>query len=361
MKPVRPLLRGSAGLSCRAEASGRTPRAARLVGTAVCLAFAASAASTASAAELRLASPLACGPADGCSIQNYVDLQAGPGVQDFACGVLTYDGHRGTDFQLPDLKRMRDGVAVLAAAPGVVRDVRDGMPDTGKQAYDARGEADRALGNAVAIDHGSGWITFYGHLRQGSLKVRPGDRVARGQILGEIGLSGSTEFPHVHFELRHEGKVVDPFTGAAAGSACGGGPGSLWDAAVRAERPYVASGVLCAGWSAAPPERAAVLDDCERPAGLTRSSPAIVAWIELFGLRRGDEIRITVSAPDGGVLAQAAHVVDRDAARRFRMVGRKRTAAEWPAGVYRARYELVRRAHSGAQTVLDLAREVELR
>jgi hypothetical protein len=336
-------------------AIGRMANVIRLVGAAVCLSAAAS------AAELRLASPLACGPADGCSIQNYVDVDPGPGVKDFACGVLAYDGHRGTDFQVPDLKRMRGGVPVLAAASGVVRDVRDGMPDTGKQAYDASGETDRALGNVVALDHGFGWTTFYGHLRQGSLKVRPGDRVAQGQVLGEIGMSGSTEFPHVHFEVRHKGSVIDPFTGAAPGSACGSTSGSLWGAAARAELPYVATGTICAGWSAAAPDRAAVLEDCERPAGLTRSSPAIVAWIEAFGLRKGDEIRITVSAPDGSVLAQSAHVVDRDAARRFRVVGRKRKAAEWPAGVYRASYQVVRKAPSGPQTVLDLAREVDLR
>ncbi|MBK8106157.1 MAG: M23 family metallopeptidase [Betaproteobacteria bacterium] len=349
------LLLRPAGVYGLAAATRCMPNLIRFFGAAVCLTAAAS------AAELRLASPLACGPAEGCSIQNYVDAEPGPGVQDFACGVLSYDGHRGTDFQVPDLKRMRRGVPVLAAASGVVRDVRDGMPDTGKQAYDARGEADRALGNVVALDHGSGWTTFYGHLRQGSLKVRPGDRVAQGQVLGEIGLSGSTEFPHVHFELRHEGKVIDPFTGAAPGMACGGTTGSLWAEATRAERPYVATGIICAGWSAAALERAAVLEDCERPADLTRTSPAIVAWIEAFGLRKGDEIRITVSSPDGSTLAQSAHVVDRDAARRFRVVGRKRTAAEWPAGVYRARYLVVRQSPSGAQTVLDHARDVEVR
>ena len=352
-----PLNRPS-GVSGLVTATGHKSNVILLVGAAVCLTAVASAAS---AAQPRLASPLACGPADGCSIQNYVDVESGPGVQDFACGVLTYDGHRGTDFQVPDLKRMRAGVPVLAAASGVVRDVRDGMPDTGKQAYDARGEADRALGNAVALDHGSGWTTFYGHLRQGSLKVRLGDRVARGQVLGEIGLSGSTEFPHVHFEVRHKGKVIDPFTGAAPGLACGGTSGSLWGAAAHAELPYVATGTICAGWSPAAPDRAAVLEDCGRPAGLTRSSPAIVAWIEAFGLRKDDEIRITVSAPDGSVLAQSAHVVDKDAARRFRVVGRKRTAAVWPAGVYRARYQVVRQAQSGTQTVLDFARDIDVR
>jgi len=73
------------------------------------------------AAELQLGLPVACSPEDDCSIQNHVDLKEGPGVRDFACGVLTYDGHRGTDFQVRDLARMRAGVPVVAAAAGVVR------------------------------------------------------------------------------------------------------------------------------------------------------------------------------------------------------------------------------------------------
>jgi Peptidase family M23 len=326
------------------------------VGTVLLVVGAASA-----AAGLQLAAPIACSPADGCSIQNHVDVKPGPGVQDFSCGVLAYDGHRGTDFQVPDLKRMRAGVPVLAAAAGVVREVRDGMPDTGKRAYDASGDKARALGNAVAVDHGSGWSTFYGHLRQGSLRVRMGERVTTGQALGEIGLSGSTEFPHLHFELRRGGAVVDPFTGGAGGAACGDASGSLWDAAARAAWPYAPTGVLCAGWAAAAPDRDALLDDCERPHGLNRSSPAIIAWIEVYGLRQGDRIRITISAPDGSMVAQSTGVIERDAARRFRYAGKKRTTGAWPQGVYRARHEVLRGAQDPARTVLDISREVELR
>ena len=230
------------------------------------------------------------------------------------------------------------------AAPGIVAYSGDEVP---------------GYGNMVMVVHPGGWVTMYAH--NSANYVVAGERVPAGGVLAELGSTGISRGPHVHFELRHQGKVIDPFTGAAPGMACGGTTGSLWAEATRAERPYVATGLICAGWSAAAPDRAAVLDDCERPAGLTRTSPAIVAWIEAFGLRKGDEIRITVSSPDGSVLAQSAHVVDRDAARRFRVVGRKRTAAEWPVGVYRARYLVVRRAPSGTHTVLDLARDVDVR
>ena len=314
-----------------------------------------------SAAELHLGVPIACRPEDDCSIQNYVDLKPGPGVRDFGCGVLTYDGHRGTDFQVRDLARTKAGVPVVAAAPGVVRSVRDGMPDTGKKGYDAGGETDRALGNAVAVDHGKGWTTFYGHLRDGSLKVRPGDRVAKGQVLGEVGLSGNTEFPHLHFEVRKQGAVVDPFTGAGPGSICGETSGSLWETAARAQLRYTPTGAVCTGWSASPPDRSAVLEDCERPPAVSPSSPAIVGWIEIFGLQKGDEIRVRLSGPDGSALAEAAGVVENDSARQFRYVGRKRPADGWTKGMYRARYTVTRSVKGERQAVIDLTRGIDMR
>ena len=314
-----------------------------------------------SAAGLQLGLPIACGSDDPCSIQNYVDLKDGPGVQDFGCGVLTYDGHRGTDFQLRDLARMRAGVPVVAAAPGVVRAARDQMPDTGKNGYEAAGETDRALGNAVVVEHSGGWTTFYAHLRQGSVRVRPGDRVEKGEVLGQVGLSGNTEFPHVHFEVRKGGAVIDPFTGAAPGSICGETSRSLWEAAARAQLPHTPTGVICAGWSALPPERSAVLDDCERPAALSTSSPAIVSWIELFGVRHGDAVRMTLLAPDGATLAETAAVIEKDRAREFRYVGKKRPVADWDPGTYRARFTVIRNVENEPRVVLDIARVIDIR
>ena len=85
-------------------------------------------------AQPHLALPLDCTLGESCFIQNYVDDDPGPGAADFTCGALTYDGHKGTDFALTSIAAMEAGVTVRAAAPGVVRGVRDGMPDTGLDA-----------------------------------------------------------------------------------------------------------------------------------------------------------------------------------------------------------------------------------
>src|SRR3954468_1428760 len=57
-------------------------------------------------------------------------------------------------------------------------------------------------GNHVTIDHGNGEYSLLAHLRQGSLRVKVGDSVKQGQVIGAVGLSGSAEEPHVHYELR---------------------------------------------------------------------------------------------------------------------------------------------------------------
>lgn len=65
-------------------------------------------------------------------------------------------------------------------------------------------------GQCVIIDHGGGVQTLYGHMIQGSIKVRVGQRVSSGQALGNIGSTGNVTGPHLHFEVRINGRRVNP-------------------------------------------------------------------------------------------------------------------------------------------------------
>jgi murein DD-endopeptidase MepM/ murein hydrolase activator NlpD len=65
-------------------------------------------------------------------------------------------------------------------------------------------------GYCVIIDHGGGVWTLYGHIREGGLLVKPGDKVERGQTIAESGATGRVTGPHLHFEVRIDGKPVDP-------------------------------------------------------------------------------------------------------------------------------------------------------
>jgi septal ring factor EnvC (AmiA/AmiB activator) len=62
---------------------------------------------------------------------------------------------------------------------------------------------------SVLVDHGGGYYTFYAYLNDAT--VRPGDRVARGQVIGHVGGESSDEGPHLHFEIRGQGGIaLDP-------------------------------------------------------------------------------------------------------------------------------------------------------
>src|SRR5258706_5949203 len=219
--------------------------------------------------------PLACEIGRTCEIQHYVDRDPGPGVLDYRCGHRTNDKHDGIDFRLLDMAAQRAGVDVVAAAAGRVVAVRDGVPDISIRAPGAPSVAGHECGNRVALQLGNRWLIDYCHLAQGSLKVKVGDVVAAGQPLAHVGLSGDTEFPHLHFSVRHGDAAVDPFASASTeGCAEPGEP--LWTPAVAAQMPYRRGTVLNTGFATAVASMAEI--ENRSAAAPTVSAPAIVAY-----------------------------------------------------------------------------------
>jgi murein DD-endopeptidase MepM/ murein hydrolase activator NlpD len=98
------------------------------------------------------------------------------------------------------------GRPVLAVASGKVVSTRNDLPDNkpghGKDFHPAVPITfDMSGGNAVTLDLGGGHYAYYFHLQAGSIRVKPGDRVRQGQVLGVIGSSGDSREPHLHFEV----------------------------------------------------------------------------------------------------------------------------------------------------------------
>ena len=95
------------------------------------------------------------------------------------------------------------GAPVLATGDGIVVAASDGAEDNRRFDEGAIFTTPMVLyGNHVVIDHGNGEFSLFGHLKQGSLQVRPGDRVHAGQVIAAVGASGSANIPHLHYELR---------------------------------------------------------------------------------------------------------------------------------------------------------------
>jgi hypothetical protein len=291
-----------------------------------------------SAPPLRLALPIACALGKDCAIQSYQDDDPGPAARDYRCNGRTYPEHGGTDFRLTSMAQQRRGVNVLAAAAGTVRGVRDGEPDISIRAQPAGAVANRECGNGVAIAHPDGWETQYCHMARGSIVVRAGQTVAAGTVLGRVGLSGNTEFPHLHLTVRHNQMRVDPFAWGAAAGACGSGR-SLW-----AETPaYVAGHVLVAGFAS----RGVTMAEVQETGGDQSPRPGralpLVAFAQAIGLEQGDRQQIALYGPDGAMLARNdAPPLERDKAQVLIFAGKRPAAGLWPAGSYRAEYQVLR-------------------
>ena len=186
---------------------------------------------------ISLALPIKCQPGVSCFFQNYVDHDASDKVRDYRCGGRSYDGHDGTDIRIRNLEIQRQGVEVLAAAPGRVIGGRNDMEDVSIRTAGKAAIAGKECGNGVLIEHEGGWRTQYCHMAKGSVRVKPGDQLTTGQPIGLVGLSGDTEFFHLHFTVRYRGKAVDPFAYGAPENSCGGGR-SLWAASLGEQMQY---------------------------------------------------------------------------------------------------------------------------
>lgn len=96
--------------------------------------------------------------------------------------------HTGMDFAAPQ------GTDIFAAEDGVVLVAQSWS----------------SYGNCVIIDHGNGLWTLYGHIRNGGIKVEKGETVKKGQKIAEVGSTGNSTGPHLHFEVRKNQTPVNP-------------------------------------------------------------------------------------------------------------------------------------------------------
>jgi hypothetical protein len=191
--------------------------------------------------------------------------------------------------------------------------------------------------------------------------VKPGQTVVAGEPIALMGLSGNTEFTHTHFEVRHNGKPVDPYTGAEMGAGCGAANAPLWTERALAALSYREDAPFDAGFADARPDQWKARAGDYAGLGLTTGSPALVFWIDVLGHRSGDRQMMRLLSPDGTPLAKADDIVNETHIQWFQFMGAKRPANGWPRGRYRGEYSLVRDVNGQSQTVVVITREIELR
>ncbi len=300
--------------------------------------------------EILFVLPIDCIPGETCYVQNYVDVEPNRRWRDYMCRGMTYDRHKGTDFRIPSRREMDAGVSVFAAADGRVKGIRrseeDGLFINGdKQAVEGK-----ECGNGIIIAHENGWETQYCHLKQNSIRVSRGQKVTSGMAIASVGLSGATEFTHLHFEVRHNGNTIDPFTGATTLEGCNVSALSHWDISARAFLNYIPSGVLNQGVATDIPDNMAIESGQYSSLQFETDAPSLIYFVRIFGLRPGDIQELSLTDPQGAELAHnsAAHKGPHKA-QFFSYIGKKRPEGGWPEGAYTVQYNLIR----NGQTLLQ--------
>ncbi|WP_025741995.1 carbohydrate-binding protein [Aquimarina pacifica] len=151
------------------------------------------------------------------AISNYVDHDSATNsLSDYNCGSRTYDTTSGYDHKGIDIytwpfswQQMEDNQThIIAAATGQIIYKNDGS-------YDQNCSFNSSFWNAVYVEHADGSVSWYGHMKSGSLTSKNvGDTVAQGEFLGVIGSSGNSTGPHLHFETYDaNNNLIDPYEG----------------------------------------------------------------------------------------------------------------------------------------------------
>lgn len=121
----------------------------------------------------------------GMPMDGELRISSGYGLRENPFG-KGHEFHNGMDFPGDT------GTPVKATAPGKIDEAGHGG----------------AIGNFVAIEHGYGYRSVYGHLSR--VLVKPGETVSKGQVIGLLGNTGRSSGPHLHYALQYKGRTIDP-------------------------------------------------------------------------------------------------------------------------------------------------------
>ncbi|HIV58274.1 MAG TPA: peptidoglycan DD-metalloendopeptidase family protein [Candidatus Stackebrandtia faecavium] len=167
-----------------------------------------------------------------------------PAIGTITSGYMTpgRPNHAGTDVA------NNQGTNIHAAKSGTVTAVRTNSYPGDKR----QGLLPGRTGNGILIDHGGGYVTYYGHLY--SAAVSKGTKVSTGQVIAAMGTTGNSTGPHLHFEVHKNGSTTNPYDfmasqGITLGSTPPTGGGSSWPDLKKGAsggRVKVAQYLLCA-------------------------------------------------------------------------------------------------------------------
>ncbi|MEH6361139.1 MAG: hypothetical protein V7761_10450, partial [Amylibacter sp.] len=143
---------------------------------------------------------------------------------------------------------------------------------------------------------------------------------------------GRTEFPHVHIAVRKDGQKVDPFAPDA----------NLWAPMLQDALAYQPTQIINLGFA----DGAIKMDDIAvgKFENFTphKTAPALVAYVRVINMAMGDQIRLTMTGPNGQIITKTFDPVNNGKAQQMYFTGKKRPTGGWPMGAYQAWAEVLR-------------------
>jgi len=310
---------------------------------------------------ISLVLPLVCKLGKDCFIDAYVDHHPKKNAADYRCGVLTYNGNKGTDFRLRTVRVMEKGVPVLAAAAGTVRRSRDGMPDVYHGMFEREIFRGRNNGNGIVIDHGNGWRTLYGHLRRASILVKPGQKVRAGEKIALVGYSGVSEAPRLHFEVSRGKQAVDPFVGPTKIAGCGAKGKPLWTKTAAAKLPYARTVIGAVGFSSQKLTRRALIYGLDTRYPLSRHADNLLFHVDISGVYAGDVFRFRMIGPDEVVVFDKAGKFKKPDRAKFLAAGLSNLRKPLVPGGYRGEFIVYHTVKGKPKSAIKVVRQLRIR
>lgn len=224
-------------------------------------------------------------------VLHFADVDSGGGARDWDCSSYTYNGHPGHDSAIRSFREQVIGVPVYAVLDGTVVDLRNGEPDMNT-------DVPNVPTNFVLLSHGGGYYTGYVHLKQWSVPVFRGQTVTAGTQIGMTGSSGSSNYPHLHFESIRNGRWFEPSSGP-----CRDGE-SYWRSQPPVARGFYVADFYMAEGQIPSTREAALFDETPRTSTFLTGFRTVGVRLDLRNLPGASSWRMRVLAPDGSTAVE---------------------------------------------------------
>lgn len=299
----------------------------------------------AEAADLRLSFPVSCTLYENCWVSSYFDLERNSAkAEDYTCGAISKNRQNGTQISLKSIQSIKNNVPVIAAEEGKVTNIYDGLADLVIPTDKLSQYNSNPCGNAVMIEHKGGWFTRYCHLAQNSIAVRPGQTVRKGQVIGNVGTSGATDWPRLDFSVSRNNYLFDPFSGKTTLEKCGGSISPLWEE----DMDYTPFAVMQSGfYVGVPNQKRAELGQLPHYPVLPLYTPEISFWALLMNVRDGDRLVMEITDPNGRTFKEIDEELPFNADRYMVYLRAEKKNIEWDEGLYTGTIRLLR--YDGAE------------